>query len=472
MFVNALIVAASVYLVGHWLAGACTAVLMLVWHVTPREEGPPVLPLALTAQWVQVTSGVYYSGLTGRTLEATEGSDYRPMVLIGLVCIVALAIGLRAGAELIRRRMPMPDFAPEYVADWKTLVLVYIGGVVVTGVMQELAWRYPTLTQAILALTYARLALLYLLLRRLARPSLRWDLILVILAFEVGLGFTGYFSGFKEPMLLAGLAVLEVFEPRRVTHWATAVALAVLLAVASVMWMGVRTQFRQDFDDEVFAASRSVRLQRIQALSTDWFRQSSERVSEDLDRLVDRAWAIYYPALAIARVPDVLPHTDGHMMKAALIHLLTPRIVYPNKPDLPSDSELVRKYAGVWVAGPEQNTSIAFGYAAESYVDFGLPRMFIPVLVFGIVMGIAYEAFSRGVRHRELAVSVVTAMFWMNLYLFERSWAKTLGLSLTMMVYLGGLTFLVDRWLMLRADERQHDSTWPSDDPQYVDATR
>jgi len=35
----------------------------------------------------------------------------------------------------------------------------------------------------------------------------------------------------------------------------------------------------------------------------------------------------------------------------------------------------------------------------------------------------------------------VTVVFWLTLYLFERSWAKTLGSTITMMVYLGGLTY-------------------------------
>jgi hypothetical protein len=39
-------------------------------------------------------------------------------------------------------------------------------------------------------------------------------------------------------------------------------------------------------------------------------------------------------------------------------------------------------------------------------------------------------------------------MFWLCLYIFERSWVKTLGLTVTMMVYLGGLTLVLDRVLL------------------------
>jgi len=457
MLISAAVAIGCVYLFGHWLAGVSVIALMLIWRILrrPGDEGPPVLALALTTQWLQVTAGIFYMGLTGRMLSGIDGAEFEPMVLIGLGCVLALAGGLWAGARLVSQRMAKPENAPEELVGWRLLLMAYAGALVTTGVLQQLAFAYATLTQALLALSYAHLAILFLILRRLTRPTLHPGLILLFLAFEVALGFTGYFSNFKEPLLLAGLAMLETFEPRRVQHWATAAALAIVLAVASVMWMGVRTEFRQDIDQQWLGSSRSTRLERMQALLTDWLRQRDDRAQGDLDVLVARAWAIYYPALAVERVPAVLPHTDGELLRASLLHLVTPRLLFPNKPDLPSDSDMVRKYSGVFVAGIEQNTSIAFGYAAESYVDFGVPLMFVPVLVFGIFCGAMYEWFMRTIQHRELALSLVTVIFWLNLYLFERSWAKTLGLSITMMVYLGGLSFLLDRWLLMRLAQQQ-----------------
>jgi hypothetical protein len=384
------------------------------------------------------------------------------MVLLGLGCVMALTAGLWLGARQVRRRMPKRENAPNELVGWRLLVMIYVGALIVTGVMQRLAWSYPTLTQAILALSVAHLAILFLILRRLTQPVLRPEMILLVLALEVALGFTGYFSNFKEPLLLAGLAVLESFDTRRAQHWAVGAALVAVLAAASVMWMGVRSDFRQDIDEQWLDASKSDRLDRMQALLTDWLRHRDDRVLLDTDELVDRAWAIYYPSLAIGRVPAVLPHTGGELMSGALLHLVTPRILFPNKPGLPSDSDLVRKYSGVYVAGVEQNTSIAFGYAAEAYVDFGAPGMFVPVLLFGVFMGGMYAWFLRTLLHRELAVTLVTVVFWMGLYLFERSWAKTLGLSITMMVYLGGLSFLIDRWLLLRQGSEQTGSHPPA----------
>jgi hypothetical protein len=106
---------------------------------------------------------------------------------------------------------------------------------------------------------------------------------------------------------------------------------------------------------------------------------------------------------------------------------------------------MVRKYSGVWVAGEDQLTDIAFGYAAESYVDFGVPMMFLPMFIWSVFIGFAIAIILHVFRHRDIAVSVSTVIAWLSLYLFERSWAKTIGLTGTLLIYAGGLCFLLDR---------------------------
>lgn len=458
MLVNLAMIIASMYIFGHWVAGVAIAVLILLWKLLPQHEGPPVLPLALTAQWVQVSIGVFYVGLTGRQLDATIYSEWVPMVLIGLAGIVAIALGLWAGIKFLGDRIPYPEVAPLEIASFRTLVIIYFGAIFVTGAMQEAAFRYPQITQAILALAFARLGIMALMFRRLTQPRLRYVPLFGLLGFEIALGFTGFFADFREPLLLAGLALLEAFDRHKREHWITAGVLACVLSVAVLMWLSVRGEYRQDFDDQAFAGSRSARLERMQALSTDWLTQSQqEGVADDVDFTVDRIWAIFYPALAVERVPDEIPHTGGSLMGATLKHLVTPRIFFPDKPPLPSDSEFVRRYSGVAVAGEEEGTTIAFGYSAESYVDFGVPLMFAPMVIFGFGLGCAYIFVTRKIAHRELAIGLATCIFWLNLNMFERAWAKMIGMAITTMVYLGLVAYLLDAWLLSRRGEEDDD---------------
>lgn len=434
--------------VRDWIAGVALLVLWAGWRYLPSDDGPPILAMAFTFQWVQVTIGIFYHGLTGRSLNAIDLSDYRPMVLIGLGCLAVLLSGLTLGMRLVPRASPGVTAGREQLFSWPVLIVVYVASVVVTGTIQEFAWEIPGLTQALLVLTYIRFAMLFMMFYRLTTPRLNLGWMALLVAAEVLLGFTGFFAGFREPLMLAALALLGAFDRRRLTHWLAVSVFGGVMLVTGLMWMGIRTEYRQDFENEAFAQSREARLGRVLTLTSNWLRQDFKYTLEDMDTFVDRLWVIYYPALAVTRVPSIVPHEHGAILGRALLHIVTPRLLFPDKPALESDSEMVMKYAGVSAAGAEQETSIAFGYAGESYVDFGLPLMFGPVVIWGVLMGMAYNAWLRIIRHRELAVGLVAVMFWMALYLFERSWIKTLGLTVTMMVYLGGATIAVDRLLL------------------------
>jgi hypothetical protein len=430
---------------GDWLLGLCTLVLGMGWALLRAEEGPPVLALAFSLQWVTVCIGLFYVAITGRPLLATLSSNYEPMVLIGLGCLVSLLVGLLFGQALVRRLKPLTGVRPAYALTFKSLVLCYVIGTFLTGAVQTLAWSFPTITQAIIAITFLRLGLLYLVLRRLVANE-QWAVLAGVLVFEIGLGFTGFHAGFREPLIMAVLAFLERFERRNVRHWVSLGVLVVGMGVLGVTWISVRVNYRERFlADEAFAQNRGARFDSITAAAKQWAAQDRSEFFGNIDVFIDRMWAIYYPALAVARVPDVLPHTNGKHMSDTLQFVFMPRVFFPDKPEVGSDSDLVRTYSGVWVAGADQDTDIAFGYAAESYIDFGVPWMFLPVFIWGLFMGICYGVMFKYYRHRDIAVSVATVICWLSLYLFERSWAKTIGLGGTLMIYVGGLSFVLDR---------------------------
>jgi hypothetical protein len=452
------------------MASLALAALALGYWLLNVGPGVPVLFAAFAFQWIQVSSGYFYTLMTGRALEATHASDYRTMMYLGLASIVALAAGVRVGHRFLADRTTEAPIERRILSQ-PTLVALYFGTLSVTATVQTLAWQFPLLTQPIIALTFARLAVLYLLLRRLASPEFQTAKFGAVIALEVTLGLTSYFAGFREPLVLGILAILEIFDRRRVQHWATVSVLAVVAGSLGLMWLGIRTEYRRDFADiELFAESRDVRLARIQELTHGWWKQDRHEFWWNLDLLVDRLWAIYYPALAVSRVPDTLPHTEGQIYGDALRHILMPRVLFPDKPVLQSDSEMVRKYAGVWVAGTDQGTSIAFGYVAESYVDFGVPTMFLPILVWGVFVGAAYRAVTVLIRHREITVPVLTVVFWLSVYLFERSWVKTMGLTGTMLIYVVGIAWIADRLLIGMAAKRARTSY--AGQPQPVQTPR
>ncbi len=429
---------------GDWLAGAALGVLALAWVMLPSEEGPPVLALAATMQWTSVCIGYFYSAITGRPLEATIHADYRTMVAIGLGCVLVMVLGLSLGRHLIERLRPPQGLRPAHALSFKTLLIVYAVLTASLGAIVEAAFDYGGLAQAIIALTYLRLGLIYLIFRRLVGRG-EWYYVAGLLTIEIVLGITGFYAGFREPLIMAVLAFLEFFNRRNVRHWAAIGVLASVMVLLGVIWIGVRTEYRSRYLNDQKFASRSTRVDAIGDSVKRWSTQSTEDLWNNIDRFVDRMWTIYYPALAVDRVPSVIPHTNGQLMLDTLRFTFEPRLLFPDKPEIKSDSEMVRKYAGVMVAGAESNTDIAFGYAAESYIDFGAPLMFVPVFIWALFIGSACAFISREYKHRDLSIAIVTVIGWMSLYLFERSWTKTIGLGGTLLIYAGGLCFILDR---------------------------
>src|SRR5688572_5343318 len=98
------VIAATVaaVLANDWLAAVAVLVLALAWQLLREPEGPPVLAFAFSFQWLQVTLGVFYFGIVGRSIATITRSDYRPMVLIGLVGLLSLLLGLVLGKKLVK----------------------------------------------------------------------------------------------------------------------------------------------------------------------------------------------------------------------------------------------------------------------------------------------------------------------------------------------------------------------------------
>src|SRR5262245_43035209 len=129
LYAGLVLLSALAWLVtGDWIAPLAIWVLWAGWRFLPAGEGPPVLAMAFTFQWVQVTAGLWYHAVTGIRLPAIDVADHRPMMLIGLGCLVALAAGLRAGVHLVRPFLPpLGDARPAF--GWRSLIAVYLASV-------------------------------------------------------------------------------------------------------------------------------------------------------------------------------------------------------------------------------------------------------------------------------------------------------------------------------------------------------
>ena len=451
-------VVGSVLLMGllasDWIASLAVLVLFAGWKVLGHEKGAPVIAAAFSAQWVQVTAGMLYFAITGRAIYQMRNSDYRPMVLIGLAAIAVLFAGffLTAG---FRRRFVADRAQTRAALPFSTRQIAIVYGITlgISGLLQEFAWSAGGLTQILLNFTRVRYLLLFFLITRLSRPKPRLEAIAAIVLLELALGFTGFFAEFREPLLIIAIAIFGAMDRRRLSTWLTIGAVTLLAVGSAVLWTAIKPIIRKSY---VANTTRMERLNSAVTVASNTFGPRESGLSYQGDTLVSRLWAVYWPALALKRVPLVEPYANGAILKAAIDNVLNPRILNPNKASLPSPSDEVRKYAGVWVHGRESGTSIAFGYVGESYVDFGIPWMFVPILLYGLMLGLAYRFLTARIRHIELRTGIIIVIFWLIMGTYEASWAMMVGPAITILGVLGAAAILLDRILWTRDTPRPH----------------
>jgi hypothetical protein len=436
---------------GELIAVAAMVLLWAFWRFLPIDEGPPGLPFSCSFHLAQIVIGVFYFGVTNRDLQPMLASQYERMMWLAVLSLAAIAGGFLMGNHFLRRHRPPPPRVALEIST-KHMLMAYVATVLGYDTIFRFAFEVPLFTEAVLALLTVQNGLLYLILRRLFlanRPYLAVALVLI----EVARGFTGFYSEFKDPVLLAMVAAVEVFRPRRPAQWLLLASLVVVSIMLGTVWIGIRSAIREDMSTGI-PRPRVERLTFAIELAREWWDSEAEVKMYDLDDLVERMWDIYYTALALDRVPTLLPHENGEIMWRAVQHVLMPRFLFPDKPPLPSESEEVYRYTGLKVAGRESNTTIAFGSVIQSYIDFGVPGMFVPPLLLGIFLGAIYRWLLNNVHHDEILLALVAVGFWSTLMPFNMTWAKILGKFLTALVYVGGAAVLLDKLLYDRRVRR------------------
>jgi hypothetical protein len=141
----------------------------------------------------------------------------------------------------------------------------------------------------------------------------------------------------------------------------------------------------------------------------------------------------------------------------AIAHVLQPRLLFPNKPELGTDSWLIWQYAGLRVAGlHDDKTSVGFGYMGEFYIDFGPLGMMGPLLLLGILVGLIHQSIQRLAPSR-LFGEAAAAVLMMNAFsTYGAEIAKMLGGILTGAIVFGAILYYGGTWIdaQLRAYPR------------------
>jgi hypothetical protein len=125
------------------------------------------------------------------------------------------------------------------------------------------------------------------------------------------------------------------------------------------------------------------------------------------------------------------------------MHILTPRLLFPDKATLTPDVLNTQHYSGLLLTWKtNQNTEIPMGYMAESYIDFGPVGMFAAIFLLGALYGLQYRYIITRTRHLIFAFGAAPVVM-MPASHYEYTIVKILGSSIaTFLVFLIAYRFL------------------------------
>lgn len=361
--------------------------IILLWQ--PGE--PPALLFAAMLQWDQVAMKAFHADYYGRTVESMSFARHgEEAVWLGLIGVVVLALGMRIGAA--RRKRGLPSFVDEQLrsVSIQRIFVLYLPSAVFAWVVTMTWSDYASVAQVLIMAARVKWVLYYLLAYLVMRRKTQRGYLIVATTIEFVSGI-GYFSDFR--MVFFVLLIVFLSLNRRVTLRLGALATggAVVLILVALAWTGIKEEYRAYLNGGTGQQVTLVSpVDRITTFASMMSSMSLSDLADQGEAMVRRIEYTDYFGAVIDYVPSARPFQYGALLMQAVRHILTPRFLFPDKPPLPSDSDLTSEYTGMELAGAEQGTSISIGYMGEDYIDFGPVGMFIVVFGLGCVWGLMY----------------------------------------------------------------------------------
>lgn len=415
---------------------ALAAIALLLW----RTGDPPILFFVCTFQWLQSSLKVFHADTLGVELYRLADSRSIDEALQYSVCwTVAIAAGMRVALSFgAHDARTVASIGP---IDFRKLLTLYV---VWTAVQPVLDFAVGGgLRQISVALSMLRCGVLFGVLLEGMRNRRHLGTAALVFAFELGTGFLSFFSSFKTPIFVLALA-LPAGNVRLTTRHIVGGALMMALALyLAVIWSAIKIDYRDRVSNftgqQVVAVSKSQQIAELISLAAT----VDEKVLQNgWDRLLNRIAYIDYFASTIDFVPTVRAHEEGRLWAAALQHVFMPRLLFPDKPALESDTAVTERYTGIGlIATASRSSSISIGSPGESYVDFSWPGMLGPAFAVGMLYALLWRFARRGgARLIDVGMSVALLLPFISV---ELSNPKLLGGALTSAIVLTGIRPLI-----------------------------
>lgn len=427
------------------LTAASGAVLILAIALLWRTDEIPILLLPFGLQWVAVVTKPIQAALLAAPLDglSERGASLTPAAWLALGALTLLALGMRIGVGPAASRNGV-KLTREVVALPQSLVVSASLAAIAGGHAIDLvAYSLGPAVQAALALSNIRLAGIFALTLWCLLTGRQTGLLAAVMVFEIIFGMTGFFGEFKGALLVFLIAAVASSPRVQPINVILGVAALLLLIVAAVFWSAIKPDYRAFLNDgtgeQVVVQPIADRIAYLNSAAQHFDQPDFER---GVEALVARQSYIDFLAQTIAYVPAYRAHEGGERTIEAVQHVLMPRLLFPEKPPVPHDTDVTARYTGLSF-NLARTTSISIGWLGELYIDFSWTGALLGAFILGCVIGwIARLLLNYGATPLTANYAIgVTAM--LPFTIFEIPLIKLAGGALTSLVVLMAVQRLV-----------------------------
>lgn len=369
---------------------ACWLVVPLLAKLMWRDEEPPILLYGIVYLWVKAAAQVIYYGVTGESLlRVFGGPELQQAIWLTLIGTIVVAVGiglalyklptvpwkrLRQEAEALSPGRLFVGYLLCYFARSAYGVGLFPGGI----------------SQFIGALLLLRWATFFLLSTSVLIQRRGYGFLIAAICIEVVLGLIGFWGGFKDFFPVFVVAYFGARSLSNLKGVAVAGGVLAVLVFLGVFWTAIksdyRTFLRQGQGGQAVRVPVSEQAEKLFVMAKN---VSAEQLQDAIEPAVKRVGYVGYFARTLEYIPRYRPFDGGDGWERGIMHVLKPRLFFPNKPAV-SDSEITMEYTGGRIS---RGTSISIGYFGESYADFGRVWMFVPIFLVGVGYGLMYRFF-------------------------------------------------------------------------------
>ena len=419
--------------------------LYLSYNLFWRRYEPKIIFFGVLQSWLSITIKIFYSDLTSVKYESLSSSNnIIQTTYFSLIGFCVFCLGIYFAIKNLKLTNSGMNHLFNSPVNYRRILIVYGVVAFLNFTLKAFVFLIPGLAQLFSGLLQMKLGFLMLLVFYSFKERKNFTLVLLVILLEVVLSLFSYFSSFKD-IIITAVVIISLFPARlKPSETVIAILLGAGFLYSMFVWQSIKGDYRKFLNggerSQAIVVGQEDALKKIQELSES----SGDVASKDLlYATIDRISYIEFFSQAMDNVPAKIAYENGNLWKENVLHVLQPRIIFPNKPAI-DDSKMVNKYATKKVAGAKQGASFSLGFMAESYIDFGPYLMFVPIFFVGWLLGFVYKQIILQSINYLWGFTMVSTL-WINFNCNGTPGSKILGWIL--MYY---IAFLFFRYLLMK----------------------